>query len=696
MMASSSATTATRRGSILARFLGQSDIMLAVAVVGIVAIMVIPLPSAVLDIFQVINIATALTILLVSMYITEPLEFSVFPSLLLITTLFRLALNISATRLILLNGAAGKVIDAFGAFVVGGNYVVGVVVFLILVIIQFVVITNGAGRVAEVAARFTLDAMPGKQMAIDADLNAGLITEQEARRRRRSVEHEADFYGAMDGASKFVKGDAIAGIIIIVINIIGGFVIGVLQRGMSLTDALQTYTLLTVGDGLVTQIPALLISTATGIIVTRTASESSLGNDVVTQLMANPRALAIVAGILAAFGLVPGMPMLPFVGCAAALGGVAWVSSRGVSVAEVAPAEPEKSADAEQDDPVSLLRLDPMETEIGYGLIPLVDEKSGGILSRVAAIRRQMAQELGIMVPTVRVRDNLQLAPNAYAIKLRGVEVGQGELMPNRLLALGMGAEDDAVEGVKTTDPAFGLPAVWITEASRERVEAMGFTVVDPISVFSTHFTEIARNFAPQILGRQEVQTLLDAAKASHPAVVEELIPSVLSASEIHRVLQNLLRERVSIRNLVGILEALAVDGRSSRDPDVLSEQARRALGREICQPLREADGSLHVVTIGPDAEQLMANALLATDRTSVMALEPGVAHRMLQQLGQEIQRVTEAGHLPIILCSGRIRLSMKRLTERSMPNLVVLAYTEIPGDFKVHSDANISLSAEE
>lgn len=670
--------------------------MLAIAVVGIVAVMIIPLPAGVLDVLQVVNIAIALMTLLVSMYIMEPLEFSVFPSLLLITTLFRLALNVSATRLILLSGGAGKVIEAFGGFVVGGNYVVGVVVFLILVVIQFVVITNGAGRVAEVAARFTLDAMPGKQMAIDADLNAGMITEQEARRRRRNVEHEADFYGAMDGASKFVKGDAIAGIIIIVINIIGGFVIGVLQRGMNLMDALSTYTLLTVGDGLVTQIPALLISTATGIVVTRTASESNLGSEMVSQLFANPRALAIVAGIMAAFGLVPALPKLPFLGAAVILGGVAWASQRGKALAEAPAVEETKQEMIEPESPEALLRLDPMEVEIGYGLIPLVEEKGIGMLARVTAIRRQMAQELGLVVPTVRIRDNLQLSPNAYSIKLRGVEIGRGELMANRFLALGMGWDDETIEGVRTTDPAFGLPAVWINEQTREQAESLGYTVVDAASVFSTHLTEAVRNFAPQILGRQEVQALLDSLKASNPAVVEELVPNVLTAGEIHRVLQNLLRERVSIRNLVAILETLAVDGRASRDPDVLSEQSRRALGREICQPLREADGSIHVITIGPDAEQLMANALQTSDRTAMMALEPGIAHRMLQQLGQEIQRVTEGGHLPIILCSGRIRLSLKRLTERSMPNLVVLAYTEIPGDFRVHSEANISVSADE
>jgi flagellar biosynthesis protein FlhA len=686
-------TVSPREGGVLGRILGSSDILMAVAVVGIVGMMVVPLPAAVLDILQVVNIAGALTILLVSMYIMEPLEFSVFPALLLITTLFRLGLNVSATRLILLNGSAGQVIEAFGNFVVGGNYVVGVVVFLILVVIQFVVITNGAGRVAEVAARFTLDAMPGKQMSIDADLNAGLITEKDARKRRKSIEMEADFYGAMDGASKFVKGDAVAGIIIIVINIIGGFVIGVLQRGMTLGDAVQVYTLLTVGDGLVTQIPALLISTATGIVVTRSASQSDLGSEMVSQVLANPRALGIVAGIMATFGLVPGLPKLPFLGAAVMLGGAAWYMShhKAVSTADL-PVEQPATETMETEAPATLLQVDPLEVEIGYGLISAVEQKPGGLLARITAVRRQLAQELGLVVPTVRIRDNLQLGPNAYLVKLRGVEIGHGELMVNRYLALGMAGEDAGLEGVKTSDPAFGLPAVWIGESDRERAEAMGFTVVDAISVFSTHFTEVCKNFSPLILGRQDLQVLLDNAKGAHSAVIEELIPGVLTAGEVHRVLQNLLKERVSIRNLGTIMETLAVEGRSTKDADVLSEQVRRSLGREICSQFREADGSIHVITIGPEAEMLIANALQGTERAAVLALEPGVAHRMLQHLGKEIQRVTETGHLPIILCSGRIRLALKRLTERSMPNLIVLSFAEIPSDFKVDCEATVSL----
>ena len=691
-------TTVGSKGNTgLGRLMGQSDVVLAVAVVGIVGMMVVPLPPSMLDVLQVVNIATALTILLVSMYVMEPLEFSVFPSLLLVTTLFRLGLNVSATRLILLSGGAGKVIEAFGSFVVGGNYVVGVVVFLILVVIQFVVITNGAGRIAEVAARFTLDAMPGKQMSIDADMNAGLITEQEARKRRRAIELEADFYGAMDGASKFVKGDAVAGIIIIVINIVGGFIIGVLQRGMTLMDAVGVYTLLTVGDGLVTQIPALLISTATGIVVTRSASESELGHEMASQILGNPRVLGIVAGIMAAFGLVPALPKLPFLGAAVVLGGVAWMMHRGRSVVAEIPAADQATPNdgVEQETPSALLQVDPMEVEIGYGLIPLVEQKPGGMLARITAIRRQLAQDLGIVIPTVRIRDNLQLGPNSYVVKLRGVEIGRGELMASRFLALGMGWEETALEGVKTSDPAFGLPAVWIGEADRERAEGMGYTVVDSVSVFSTHFTEIVKSFAPLILGRQDLQQLLDNAKSSHSAVTEELIPGILTAGEVHRVLQNLLRERVSIRNLGTILETLAVEGRATRDPDLLSEHVRRALGREICTQLKESDGALHVITIGPEAEQLIANALQSSERTAVVALEPGTAHRMLQQLGMEIQKVTEGGHLPIILCSGRVRLPLKRLTERSMPNLVVLSFAEIPADFKVECEATVTLPQE-
>ncbi len=688
-------TVRSKPTSGLARMMAQSDVLLAMAVVGIVAMMVIPLPASILDLFQVINIATALTILLVSMYIVEPLEFSVFPSLLLVTTLFRLALNVSATRLILLNGHAGQVIEAFGGFVVGGNYVVGVVVFLILVVIQFVVITNGAGRVAEVAARFTLDAMPGKQMSIDADLNAGLISEQDARRRRRAIEQEADFYGAMDGASKFVKGDAVAGIIIIVINIIGGFIIGVAQRGMNIGDAIQSYTLLTVGDGLVTQIPALLISTATGIVVTRSASESNLGHDVASQILANPRVLGIVAGIMGAFALIPALPKLPFLGAAAVIGGVAWVSRKSVVVEPESAEESRPSVEpTEKETALSLLQVDPMEVEIGYGLIPLVEQKPGGLLARVTTIRKQVAQELGIVVPTVRIRDNLQLGPNAYVVRLRGVEIGRGELMINRYLALGMSWEDARVDGVKTTDPAFGLPAVWIAEADRECAETTGYTVVDAISVFSTHFTELVKGFAPLILGRQDVQALLDNVRTSSPAVLEELIPGVMTAGELHKVLQNLLRERVSIRNLVTILEALAVEARMSRDSDVLSEQVRRALGREICSQLKESDGAIHVITVSPEAEQLIANTLQA-DRGSMVALEPGVAHRMLQQMSAEIQKTSEAGHLPVILCSGRTRLALKRMTERSMPTLVVLSFAEVPGDFKVQCEGTVSLREE-
>ena len=668
-----------------------------VLIIMILAMMILPLPPFLLDLLFTFNIALAMIVLLVSLYTQEALEFSVFPTVLLVTTLLRLSLNVASTRVVLLYGhtgpaAAGKVIEAFGHFLVGGNYAVGLVVFIILVVINFVVITKGAGRIAEVSARFTLDAMPGKQMSIDADLNAGLITEQDARRRRRAIEQEADFYGAMDGASKFVKGDAIAGIIIIVINIIGGFVIGAIQRGMSLSDALQTYTLLTVGDGLVTQIPALLISTATGIVVTRAASQTNLGSEVASQVLANPRALGIVAGIMGAFALVPAMPKLPFMGAAIVIGAVAWASRTRAQTEQATPEDEGAPKGLEQESPESLLRVDPMEVEIGYGLIPMVDQKSGGLLARITAIRRQLALDLGIVVPTVRIRDNLQLGPSNYLVRLRGVEIGRGELMLNRYLVLGMSWEDTTLQGTKVTDPAFGLPAIWVSDADREQAEALGYTVVDAISVFSTHFTELVRSFAPQILSRQDLQVLMDNVKSTHPAVVEDLVPGVLTVAEIHRVLQALLRERISVRNLVTILEVLNVEGRSTKDTDYLAEQVRRVLGREICTPLREPDGAIHVITIGPELEQVIANTIHASERGAVLALEPGFAHQMLQQLGREIQRVSEGGHLPILLCAGRIRQHLKRLTERSMPNLVVLSFGEIPSDFKVQSEATVSM----
>ena len=680
------------------RALPFSDIFLGIAAVVIIGLMIIPLPTMMLDMLISINIATALMILLVSMYITEPLQFSVFPSLLLIVTLFRLGLNVSATRLILLQADAGQVIESFGAFVVGGNYVVGIVVFLILMVIQFVVITNGAGRVAEVAARFTLDAMPGKQMAIDADLNAGIINDEQARERRRLIERQADFYGAMDGASKFVKGDAIAAVIIVFVNILGGFGVGVMQMGMPLAEALKTYTLLTVGDGLVSQIPALLISTATGIIVTRAASEANLGHDVLSELLSNPRALALGSGVLFLLGLIPGLPKLPFFMIGAVLAGGAYLVRQRRQAAAAAEAQAEQAADTprESENVMDLLQVDPMELEIGYGLIPLVDAGRGGnLLQRIALIRRQLALDLGIILPTIRVRDNLQLRPNAYSVKLRGVEIARGELMMNHFLAMNPGGAEDALHGIPTTEPAFGLPAEWVPAAERERAEMLGYTVVDSGSVLTTHLTEVIKVHAPSILGRQATQTLVDNLKREHPALVEELIPGLLSLGEVQKVLQNLLRERVSIRDLVTILETLADRARSTRDTDVLSEHVRHALQRTITHQYKDESNAVHVLLLSPRLEEALSGALQPTEQGMSIALEPATAQRLLQRLAREAEKMASLGRQPVVLCSTRIRLPLKRFTERSLRNLAVLSFGEIAPQVEVRSQGMVSLDDE-
>ncbi len=678
------------------RVLRQRDVLLPIAVVAIVAMMIVPLPTPVLDLLLIVNLSIALLILLVSMYTQEPLSFSVFPTLLLITTLYRLGLNISASRLILLNGYAGHVIEAFGNVVIGGSYVVGVVVFVILVVIQFVVITNGAGRVAEVAARFTLDAMPGKQMSIDADLNAGLITESEARRRRSKIEQEADFYGAMDGASKFVRGDAIAGIVIILVNIIGGFVIGVAQQGMTLMGALQQYALLTVGDGLVSQIPALMISTATGIVVTRAASGGDLGADTIRQVTSNPRVLGIVSGALIVLAFVPGLPKLPFFALALLTGGgsyLAWRSEQaaeaaGGTVTEVVPGE---AAPTGPEAVAPLLALDPMELEIGYGLIPLVDpQEAGNLLDRITRIRRQMALDLGIILPTVRVRDNLQLQPNQYVVKLRGVEVARGDLLINQYLAMNAGMADEQIEGVPTTEPAFGLPALWIQAGLKDRAELLGYTVVDPPSVLTTHLTEVIKGNAASILSRQDVQTLVNNLKADHPAVVDELVPGVLSVGEVQKVLQNLLRERITIRDLVTIMETLADYARQTRDTEALTEYVRQRLSRAISAQYRGPDGLVHVITLSPRVEQQLTEALKQTDQGTMIAMEPVRAQALLQRLATEMERVAGLGHAPVLLCSARLRLAVRRLTERVLPNLVVLSFSEISAGVDVQAEGMV------
>ena len=659
-----------------------SDIFIAVAIVTIVIMMIIPLPTALLDLLICVNITLALVIVMVTIYNVEALDFSVFPSLLLVTTLFRLALNISATRLILLNGYAGDVIMAFGNFVVGGNALVGFIIFVILVIIQFIVITKGSERVAEVSARFTLDAMPGKQMAIDADLNQGVITDAEAKRRREKVQRESDFFGAMDGASKFVKGDAIAAIVIMMINIGGGFVIGMLQRDMDAAQALQTYTLLTVGEGLVAQIPALLISTATGIIVTRSAAEGNLGGDLVKQLFRNARIFMILTGVLLFLAIMPGLPGIPFFTLAALCGFIAWNLHRGQAVEqEVQQVEQKAKAKKEATTPeniVSLLQVDPMELEIGYSLIPLVDTGQGGdLLDRIVMIRRQCALELGLVVPTIRIRDNIQIKPNAYIIKLKGVEIARGELMLDHYLAMNSGTVFEEVPGIETTEPAFGLPALWISENEREQAELNGYTVVDAVSVLATHLTEVIKMHAAEILGRQETQNLLDNLKKTNPALVDEVVPEVLVVGEVQKVLANLLAERVSIRDMETILEVLSDYGRATKDTDILTEYVRHALARQISQQYVQ-NNVLPCITLDPGLENHIAGAVQRTEHGSYVSLDPDAMQRLLASLNAELPKLTNMGYEPIVLTSPAVRTYFRQLVERSVQGLVVLSHAEI------------------
>lgn len=692
------ANTKSAPQTILRRIFSQSDIILALAVVAIVGMMIIPMPPLMLDTLLALNIGLAVTIMMVSLYMERPLDFSVFPSLLLILTLFRLGLNISSTRLILLDGHAGKVIETFGNFVVGGNYVVGIIVFVILMVIQFVVITNGAGRVAEVAARFTLDAMPGKQMSIDADLNAGLITEDDARQRRREIEQEADFYGAMDGASKFVKGDAIAGIVIVIINILGGFTIGAVQGGLTLSESLATYTLLTVGDGLVSQIPALLVSTATGIIVTRTTTEDNMGNDVASQIVSTPRALGMVSGLMGFMTFIPGLPKIPFIMMSAGVGVAAYFLYRDGQQAEieaVAQAEEEQKPTPPSESEVitDLLQVDSLEIEIGYGLIPLIDSgPNSGLLNRITMIRRQVAMDLGFILPKIRIRDNLQLQPNMYSIKLRGEEIAQGNLMANHYLAMVSGPVAQEIDGVATVEPAFGLPAVWVDDGQKERAEMLGYTVVDPASVLTTHLTEVVKHHAPEILTRQDVKDLLATLKERYPSLVEDLVPNVISLSTVQEVLRNLLRERVSIRDMVTVLETIGSLAQATKDPDLLSEAVRRALNRTISNQHRSHDGVVHVVTLSPRVEQMLGEAMGDPSHGLSLNLDPRRAQRLLEAAAAEMEGLAQKGHTPIIICSAPVRLAFKRLTERALPNLVVLSYSEIAAGVDVHSDGMVDI----
>jgi flagellar biosynthesis protein FlhA len=678
------------------RLARSMPIWVAAASVTLVLLMIVPVPPEILDVLLTLNIAAALVIIGTSLYTENALSFSVFPSLLLIITLFRLSLNITATRQILLHGYAGHVIDFFGQIVIGGNYAVGFVIFLILVVIQFVVITNGAGRVAEVAARFTLDAMPGKQLAIDGDLNAGLITEAEARQRRKDVQRSADFYGAMDGASKFVRGDAIAAVLIVAINTIGGFIVGVVQLHMDLGQSLAHFTLLTVGEGIVTQVPALLISTATGIIVTRAANESDFGRDIVTQLTAQPNAILIAAILCLVFGIF-GLARPLFIGASVLLFVLyayrrrrADPSTGTTSGATTTTTKGAPGAAKPAESVVPVLSYDPMELEIGFGLIPLVDVNQGGdLLERITLVRRHSARDLGIIVPPIRVRDNLQLRPNAYVVKIYGLEVAQAEVMVSRLLAMNPGTATAPLDGIATTEPAFGLPALWITETSRGEAEMSGYTVIDPTSVIATHLTEIIKSHAPELLGRQEASALLDNVKSHYPVVVEELVPGLLTVGEVQRVLQNLLRERIPIRNLVLILETMADGARVSKDVDFITEKVRAALARHISAEYAE-NGLLSVITVDPRLEAMLSEAVRRGEDAYAL-LDPNTVAKVYGSLTKQIAIAQNAGLQPVVLSSPSVRVALKRLTERAAPQLVVLSYSEIPPGLRVESIGQIS-----
>ncbi|MFB9273594.1 flagellar biosynthesis protein FlhA [Cohnella cellulosilytica] len=672
------------------------DLSILIGVIGIVLMMVVPIPKGLLDVLLIINISIAIMILLIAMNTQDALHFSIFPTLLLITTVFRLALNVSTTRLILSKADAGHVVETFGRFVAGGQLAVGFVVFLILVVVQFIVITKGSERVAEVGARFTLDAMPGKQMSIDADLNAGLINEHQARERREKIEKEADFYGAMDGASKFVKGDAIASIIIVLINLIAGFVVGMAIHGMDVMTALETYSVLSIGDGLVSQIPALLISTAAGIIVTRAASDGNMADDMSKQLLRYPRLLYIVAGTVALLGLATPIPListLPYAAILAIAGYRLQMNlNREQQEAEMLVEEKEIEEVRSPESVISLLQVDPIEFEFGYGLIPLADTQQGGdLLDRIIMIRRQCALEMGLIVPVIRIRDNIQLKPNEYVIKMKGNTVARGELLIHHYLAMSPGFDDDSVTGIETQEPAFGLPALWIDEATKERAEMAGYTVVDPPSVVATHLTEVIKKYAHELIGRQETKALVDSVKETYPALVEELIPSILGVGDVQKVLSKLLKEKISIRDLVTIFETLADYGKYTKDPEVLTEYARQSLSRQITQQYATPSEPLKVITVSPAVEKKIAEAVQQSDQGSYLALDPASSQAIYQRLTEQVNRLVQAGQQPIILTSPTIRMYLRQLLERSLQDIPVISYSELEPSIEVQSVGVVS-----
>ncbi len=694
---------ATERALESTFFTNVSDSVMVFGVVGILVVMLIPMPSFLLDFLLALNITFSIIVILMAMYTVRALDFAIFPSVLLVATLFRLSLNVASTRLILLHGnegasAAGKVIQSFGNFVVGGNYLVGLIVFVILVIINFVVITKGSGRIAEVAARFTLDGMPGKQMAVDADLNAGLIDENEARQRRALIAREAEFHGAMDGASKFVRGDAVAGIIITFINIIGGFVIGVLQKKMAIVVAAQNYTLLTVGDGLVTQIPALVIATSAGIVVTRSTSEASMGVEFARHLLSNTRAVYLGALVIFLFGLIPGLPNFSFMMLGAIVGGSAYLFDR--KRQEALAAQPETDTDEERARGVPesvehLLLLDTMELEMGYAIIPLVDkEQNGELLDRIRSIRRQLALDMGMVIPPIHIRDNLNLKPAEYRILIKAVEVGKYELMVNHFMAMDPGDAGKKIEGIDTKEPAFDLPAVWIPENKRDEAQFAGYTVVDNTAVIATHLTEVIRRHADELLGRQEVQGLLDNIAKTHPKAVEELTPALLTTGGIQKVLRNLLREGVSIRDILTIVETLADYAPVTKDPDLLTEYVRQRLSRAIVSSLIPEDGVLPVVTLDQEVEDVLLNSVQHTEHGSYLSVEPKVASSIAHSIQQEIEGVVAKGFQPISLCSPGLRRHFRRMVEQYAPSLVVLSHSELSNNISFKSVGKVRLSS--
>ncbi len=674
------------------------DVLVAFGVIGIVLMIIIPLPPTLLDVIIALNITLAVIILLLTMFTTEVLQFSVFPTLLLITTLLRLGLNISSTRLVLTQAYAGNIIEAFGEFVVGGNYVVGIIIFLIIIIIQFVVITNGAGRVSEVSARFTLDAMPGKQMSIDADLNAGAITEEQARERRIKLQDEASFYGAMDGASKFVKGDAIAGIIITIINIFGGIIIGVVMLKMPIATAATTYVRLTVGDGLVSQIPALLISTASGILVTRSGSNMNLGSQITKQLTAFPKVIALAAVVALVLAAIPGMPYAVFIILSLGLAASAYFLNKDEKDQKIIKIENEEqeSHDTENREPenvMNLISVEPMEIEIGYGLIPLADEATGGdLLQRIASVRRQCALEMGIVVQPIRIKDNLQLKTNEYVVKIRGTVIIKGELMPSMLLCIDPSSEDITIQGINTIEPTFGLPAVWINNDQREDAEIKGLTVVDPTTVMVTHLTETIKNHAFELLGRQETKLLIDSVKEKYDTVVEELIPDLMTIGEVQKVLQSLLKEKVAIKDMVTILESLADNARITKDTEVLTEYVRFSLGRSICNGLVDENGSMTIITLAPEVENIISSNIQKSIQGSFPAVDPETTGKILNSIKSNINTIYFHNNQPVILVSPKIRPAFRRLIEMVFPSVSVLSLNEIPNEVEIKTEGVVIL----